>query len=53
LLGNELRAGSRNRKSGGPQHSIRPRDRVIFFALEIVVPELESAFLVEPKREST
>ena len=32
--------------------SIRPRDRVIFFALESVVPELESAFLVEPKRES-
>ncbi len=31
---------------------IRPRDRVIFFALESVVPELESAFLVESKRES-
>ena len=26
---------------------IQPGDRVIFFALESVVPELESAFLVE------
>ena len=32
--------------------TIQPRDRVIFFSLESVVPELESAFLVEPKRES-
>lgn len=32
--------------------SIRPRDRVIFFALESAVPELESEFLVEPKRET-
>jgi trk system potassium uptake protein TrkA len=31
---------------------IQPRDRVIFFALESVVPELESAFLAESKRES-
>jgi Trk K+ transport system NAD-binding subunit len=26
---------------------IQPGDRVLFFALESVVPELESAFLVE------
>jgi trk system potassium uptake protein TrkA len=32
--------------------SIHPRDRVIFFALESAVPELESEFLVEPKRET-
>ncbi|MFQ5877446.1 MAG: Trk system potassium transporter TrkA [Acidobacteriota bacterium] len=32
--------------------TIQARDRVIFFALESVVPELESAFLVEPTRES-
>ena len=32
--------------------SIQPRDRVIFFALESAVPELESDFLVEPKRET-
>lgn len=32
--------------------SIQPRDRVIFFALESAVPELESEFLVEPKRET-
>jgi trk system potassium uptake protein TrkA len=32
--------------------SIQPRDRVIFFALESVVPQLESEFLVEPKRET-
>jgi trk system potassium uptake protein TrkA len=29
---------------------IEPRDRVIFFTLESVVPELESAFLVAPRR---
>jgi len=32
--------------------SIQPRDRVIFFALESVVPQLERDFLVEPKRDS-
>ena len=32
--------------------SIQARDRVIFFALESAVPELESEFLVEPKRET-
>ncbi len=31
--------------------SIRAGDRVIFFTLESVVPKLESAFLVEPKKE--
>ena len=30
--------------------TIQAGDRVIFFTLESVVPELESAFLVEPKR---
>ncbi len=32
--------------------SIHPRDRVIFFTLESAVPELESDFLVEPRRET-
>jgi trk system potassium uptake protein TrkA len=32
--------------------SIQPRDRVIFFALESVVHELESTFLAESTRES-
>jgi len=32
--------------------SIQPGDRAIFFALEKTVPKLESAFLVEPVRES-
>ena len=31
--------------------SIQAGDRVIFFTLESVVPKLESAFLVEPKKE--
>ena len=31
--------------------SIQAGDRVIFFTLESVVPRLESAFLVEPKKE--
>ena len=30
---------------------IQAGDRVIFFTLESIVPELESAFLVEPKKE--
>jgi len=30
--------------------TIQAGDRVIFFTLESVVPELESAFLAEPKR---
>ncbi len=33
--------------------SIQPGDRVIFFTLERVVRELESAFLVEPRRRLT
>jgi len=33
--------------------SIEAGDRVIFFTLEHVVPELESAFLLEPKTERT
>lgn len=32
------------------EESIRPGDRVIFFALERVIPELESAFLAERQR---
>lgn len=32
--------------------SIQPGERVIFFTLESIVPELESAFLVERKRET-
>jgi trk system potassium uptake protein TrkA len=31
--------------------TIHPGDRVIFFALETAIPELESAFLVEPRKE--
>ena len=31
--------------------SIQAGDRVIFFTLESIVPKLESAFLVEPKKE--
>ena len=30
---------------------IQVGDRVIFFTLESIVPELESAFLVEPRKE--
>ncbi|MBN2369091.1 MAG: Trk system potassium transporter TrkA [Vicinamibacteria bacterium] len=32
------------------EETIRPGDRVIFFALESVVPKLESAFLADPAR---
>jgi trk system potassium uptake protein TrkA len=31
--------------------TIHPGDRVIFFALETAIPELESAFLVQPRKE--